>query len=60
MDTQAEKILEQAAKNLELSARACHKVMKLARTIADLDTKEKVDEKSILEALQYRQKKTEV
>jgi magnesium chelatase family protein len=60
MDAQAEKILEQAAKNLELSARACHKVMKLARTIADLDTKEKVDEKSILEALQYRQKKTEV
>ena len=60
MNAQAEKILEQAARNLELSARACHKVMKLARTIADLDEKENVDEKSVLEALQYRQKKTEI
>lgn len=60
IETKAEKILEQAAKNLELSARACHKVMKLARTIADLDKKIIVDEKSILEALQYRQKKTEM
>jgi magnesium chelatase family protein len=60
IEEKAEKTLERAAKTLDLSDRSCHKVMKLARTIADLDGKKIVDEKSILEALQYRQKKTEI
>ena len=47
-------ILNTTAKKLNLSARAYHRVIKLARTIADLDAKEEIEMKHILEALQYR------
>ncbi len=49
-------ILNQAAKKLDLSARAYHRVIKLARTIADLDGVSDIAEKHIFEALQYRPK----
>ncbi len=48
--------LDQAAKQLDLSARAYHRVIKLARTIADLDENKDILEKHIFEALQYRPK----
>lgn len=51
---EAEEILKKSAERLLLSARAYHRVIKLARTIADLDGKEYIEEKHILEALQYR------
>jgi len=50
-------ILNQSALHLDLSARAYHRVVKLARTIADLEEKENVESSHILEALQYRPKK---
>jgi magnesium chelatase family protein len=46
--------LGSAAKQMELSARAYHRVIKLARTIADLEEVENIEEKHILEAVQYR------
>ena len=49
--------LNAAAKRLDLSPRAYHRIIKLARTIADLDSKESVEESHILEAIQYRPKK---
>lgn len=49
-------ILNSAAKRLDLSGRAYHRVIKLARTIADLAGEEKIKEPHILEALQYRPK----
>ncbi len=49
-------ILNQAAKKLDLSARAYHRVIKLARTIADLEESQNIAENHILEALQYRPK----
>lgn len=49
-------ILNQAAKRLDLSGRAYHRVIKLARTIADLEGEEQIKEPHILEALQYRPK----
>jgi magnesium chelatase family protein len=49
-------ILNQSAERLSLSARAYHRVIKLARTIADLDQKEVIETGHILEALQYRPK----
>lgn len=49
-------ILVRAAEQLQLSSRAYTKVIKVARTIADLDKRKHLEESDILEALQYRQK----
>ena len=49
--------LNSAAQAMDLSPRAYHRVIKLARTIADLYENENVEENHILEALQYRPKK---
>jgi len=50
------KTLNNAAAKLELSPRAYHRVIKLARTIADLDESKEVKQGHLLEALQYRPK----
>jgi magnesium chelatase family protein len=49
--------LEKAGERLSLSPRAFHRVIKVARTIADLDSSEDIKETHILEALQYRERK---
>ncbi|HEY4510490.1 MAG TPA: YifB family Mg chelatase-like AAA ATPase [Candidatus Paceibacterota bacterium] len=56
LNPEIKKLLNQAAEKLDLSARAYHKVIKLARTIADLEGAEDIRENHILEALQYRPK----
>ncbi len=50
-------LLNESAKKLDLSARSYHRIIKLARTIADLDESKEIEERHILEALQYRPKK---
>nr|HPI24715.1 hypothetical protein [Candidatus Paceibacterota bacterium] len=50
------KLLNQSAAKLNLSARAYHRSIKLARTIADLAKAENIGEEHLLEALQYRPK----
>jgi magnesium chelatase family protein len=47
-------ILEKAGARLQLSPRAFHRVIKVARTIADLDESPDINESHVLEALQYR------
>lgn len=49
--------LNASAKTLDLSPRAYHRIIKLARTIADLDESRYVKESHIMEALQYRPKR---
>lgn len=49
-------ILNTAAEKMNLSPRAYHRCIKLARTIADLDQASSISEPHILEALQYRPK----
>jgi magnesium chelatase family protein len=53
-DTAAEGLLRQAIAKLNLSARAYHRVLKLARTIADLAASEAIAVAHVAEAIQYR------
>jgi magnesium chelatase family protein len=53
-DTQSQKLLVQAADKFSLSARAYHRVLKVARTLADLSGVEKITRAHIAEALSYR------
>ena len=49
-----ERLMERVFRKLELSARGYHKVLKVARTIADLDASEEIRERHLTEALGYR------
>ncbi|AJC48300.1 YifB family Mg chelatase-like AAA ATPase [Allofrancisella guangzhouensis] len=54
LDEESKKMLELAIEKLGLSARGYYKILKVARTIADLNGNESVDKKSIQEAISYR------
>lgn len=48
--------LSESIKKLGVSARSYNKILKLARTIADLDSSEKIEKKHLLEAMMFRKK----
>lgn len=54
LDFKTEKVLNSTIEKLKLSTRAYAKILKVARTIADLDSKENILLEHILEAIQYR------
>jgi magnesium chelatase family protein len=54
LDTINENLLKQAISRLNLSARAYHRILKVARTIADLSGIKKINNQHIAEAIQYR------
>ena len=54
LDESGERTLEMAVRKLSLSARSHDRLLKVARTIADLAGQEQVAAKHIAEAVQYR------
>ena len=54
LDAPSQSILDQAVRQLGLSARAYHRILKVARTIADLEAAENIGSAHLLEAIQYR------
>jgi magnesium chelatase family protein len=54
VEDQAQSLLKAAMKQLYLSARAFHRILKLARTIADLESSGIIKAPHLAEAIQYR------
>ena len=59
LDAAGENLMRTAVRQLSLSARAYHRVLKLARTIADLASVEMIRAEHVAEALQYRPRQTD-
>jgi len=54
LDPGDEQFLESAVKKMNITARSFFKILKVARTIADLDSSEKIEKKHLLEAISYK------
>ena len=54
LDTESHNLLTQASERLALSPRSYFKIIRIARTIADLDGEQAIHKKHLAEALQYR------
>lgn len=56
LDQEGENLIKQAVIKMSLSARSYFRILKVSRTIADLDNKENIEVKHIAEALQMRKR----
>ena len=54
LDKKGEELLQSAFRKLKLSVRAYERILKVARTIADLEGKQNIEFQHIAEAIQYR------
>jgi magnesium chelatase family protein len=54
LDSLSEELLERAMEKFGLSARAHSRILKIARTIADLDASGEITSAHVAEAIQYR------
>jgi len=59
VEESAQSLLQAAMKQLYLSARAFHRILKLALTIADLESTDTIKAHHVAEAVQYRPRRTE-
>ena len=59
VEDSAQSLLQAAMKQLYLSARAFHRILKLALTIADLESSDTIKAHHVAEAVQYRPRRTE-
>jgi len=54
VDPAGQALLRDAVDKLSFSARTYHRIIKIARTVADLDSSESISTQHVAEALQYR------
>jgi magnesium chelatase family protein len=54
IDEEAHKLIEMAIEKLGLSARAVNRILKVSRTIADMEKKKNIEPAHVAEAIQYR------
>ena len=54
LDKECEEVLREAFERLQLSARARSRILKVARTIADLELSENISPEHLYEAISYR------
>lgn len=54
LDTTGKSLLKAAMQQMQMSARAFHRILKLARTIADLAECDQIETPHLAEAIQYR------
>lgn len=54
LSAENERLMKKSFESLGLSARARSRILKVARTIADLDYSENIEKKHLLEAIGYR------
>jgi magnesium chelatase family protein len=54
LDTASQQLLKRAMDNLQLSARAYDRILKVARTIADLSQNNQIELEHLAEAITYR------
>ena len=59
LDATSQSLMRSAMSQMQLSARAYHRVLKLSRTIADLAGEAKISPQHLAEALQYRPRLTQ-
>ena len=58
LDEAGKQLMRAAMKQMNMSARAFHRILKLARTIADLAESENIETHHLAEAVQYRARAT--
>lgn len=56
IDSTSKNLLREAMRKLNLSPRSYHKVLKVSRTIADLEGKENIEKHHLAEAISYQEK----
>lgn len=54
LNNECEQIMRMAIRNLNLSMRTYHKILKVARTVADLDESFNIEKHHLLEAINFR------
>ena len=59
LDAAGQSLMKAAVRQLNLSARGYHRVLKLARSIADLASSDSIGAAHLAEAIQYRPRRVE-